>query len=748
MTIKIANPLTPTVEAPAPLANMGQPVPRYDARDKVMGQAKYGSDFGVARPAFAYLVTSAISLGTIKSFDLESARKVPGVLDILTHENMAGQVKKTAFFASGGYMGSSIRPLESADILHDGQIIAVVLAESFENAREAAYRIKVDCETRTPASTFDSDGVKTWSAKAALPMTHEDPGVGDAEKALGSAEVVVEARYSTPTQHHNPMELFTTTCSWEGDQLTIIEPTQNVYGLKNGLAEQIGIEPDNIRVISPFIGGAFGSRGSLTQRSALIALAARKLGRPVKLVATRDQGFTIATYRAETRHHVKLGASKDGKLTALSHEGWEITSRPDSYKVGGTEATARMYACPNISTKVNIVYADRNTPGFMRSPPEVPYMFALESAMDELAEKLGMDPVELRRINDTAHEPIKGLPYSSRSLMTCFDQAATAFGWSKRDPKPGSMRDGDWLIGWGCATTTYPTQMAPATARIRLNGNGAVQVETAGHEIGNGAYTVIAQTAAEKLGVSVEHVTVKLGDSSLPPAPVAGGSISTASVCSAVAQACEQLLRRLGNARGDAATDITGALSKMSGGSIEEYAEWVPDGSGKDAIKSLYKGQSKIVGGAKLKNRMQHAFGAEFVELRIHVRTKEIRVPRVVGAFAAGHIVNPRTARSQLMGALIWGVSSALHESTEIDARTGRYINDNLADYLIPVNADINQIDVIFVPETDAYVNELGIKGLGELGNVGTNAAVANAVYHATGKRCRDLPIRIDHLIG
>jgi xanthine dehydrogenase YagR molybdenum-binding subunit len=765
----MADTLTPqpnigTPQAPAPLANQGQPIERIDARLKVMGRAKYGSDIAVQRPLYAVLVTSSISLGSIRNFDLDEASHVPGVVRIATYKDIGSKIKSAAYFSNGGYMGSSIEPMKSASIYHDGQIVAIVLGETFEAATDGAARVKVTYDQKQPSSTFDGPDVSTWSAELAQPMTHEDPAVGDAETALKAAEIVVEADYATPTQHHNPMELFTTTCAWSDHQLTIYEPSQNVYGLKNGIADQLGIDQGFVQVVNPYVGGAFGSRGALTQRTALIALLAREANRPVRLVATRDQGFTIATFRAETKHKVRLGASRDGKLTALSHEGWEITSRPDSYSVSGTDATTRMYACPNVTSKVNIVYADRNTPGFMRAPAEVPYMFALESAMDELAYKLGMDPIELRRVNDTMNEPIKNLPYTSRSLMKCFDQAAAAFDWSKRNTEPASMRDGDWLIGYGCATTCYPTQAAPSTARVRLTSDGKALVEIAAHEIGNGAYTVIAQTAAERLGLPVEGVTVRLGDTLLPPAPVAGGSITTASTCPAVAKACDQILHRLAGSPQGAPVlhvdnraivdqsgrrlDIASAFAELGTSSIEEFVEYTPPGSASGAQKGLYKGLSKIVGGTKMKDRIQFAFGAELVEVRVHARTREVRVPRIVGAFAAGRIVNPRTAHSQLMGGLIWGISSALHEATEIDPRNGRYVNDNLADYLIPVNADIGTVDVIFVPEEDTKVNPLGIKGLGELGNVGTNAAIANAVFHATGKRVRDLPIRLEKLLA
>src|SRR5262245_39414701 len=576
---------------------------------------------------------------------------------------------------------------------------------------------------------------------------------------------MVDAEYATPTQHHNPLELFTTTCVWEGDRLTVYEPSQFVHGLKNGIAQRLGIEPDKVHVVSRFVGGAFGSRGAMTPRTALVALAAKKLNRPVKLVPTRDQGFTIATYRAETRHHVRLGARRDGKIVGYSHEGWEVSSRPDPYVVAGVKESAHLYAFGDVSTKVNIVRADRNTPGFMRSPPVVPYIYALESAIDELAVKLAMDPVELRRINDTTTDPINGKPWSSRSLMACYDQASDAFGWKRRDPQPGSMRDGDWLIGWGCATAVYPTHVGAVTARVRLMANGRVRVQTAAHEIGNGVYTVLAQLAAERLGVPVSQVTVEVGDSNLPPAPVAGGSNTSASTCSAVLKACDAIRDKLFGSASAANDDATSNMTEGRAGSpgntaeqlanvfkragvsaIEEYAEYVPPGIKPEAVGELYGGKSTQTGGAEGEYVM-YALGAEFVEVRIHALTREIRVPRMVGAFAAGRILNTRTARSQYMGGMVWGVSSALHEATEIDRKRGRYLNDNLADYLMPVNADIGQLDVILVSENDDKVNPAGVKGIGEIANVGTAAAVANAVYHATGIRVRELPIRLEKLL-
>jgi xanthine dehydrogenase YagR molybdenum-binding subunit len=754
-----------TVAAPEPKANMGRPEPRYDARLKVTGQARFGSDVPVSNAAYAFLVTSAIAKGRIKKLDLAQARAVPGILDIFTHENTS-EIKPGKFGAGASTSIDNLGP----EIVHDGQIIAMVVADTFEAAREGAYKVKATYAVETPSATIDSPGIKIEDATQVSKQHSKLPNKGDANVALAGADVVVDAEYATPTQHHNPLELFTTTCVWSGNRLTIHEPSQFVYGLKNAVAQRLGIEADKVHVISHFVGGAFGSRGGMTPRTALVAFAARKLNRPVKLVPTRDQGFTITTYRAETKHLVRLGATRDGKIVGYSHEGSEVSSRPDPYVVAGVKESAHLYGFGAVQTKVNIVRADRNTPGYMRSPPVVPYIYALESAMDELAEKLGIDPVELRRINDTMTEPIEGKAYSSRSLMKCYDEAAAAFGWKQRNPMPASMRQGDWLIGYGCATAVYPTHVGAVTARVRLTPNGQVTVQTAAHEIGNGVYTVLAQLAAERLTVPVASVTVEVGDSSLPPAPVAGGSNTTASTCSAVLKACNAIRTKIfetastrgtvGGPSGDysladgkvVAPDgwlekLEDVFKRAGVSAMEEYAEYVPPGVKPEAIGRLYDGTATQTGGPEGEYAM-YALGAEFVEVRIHARTREIRVPRIVGAFAGGRIMNTRTARSQYMGGMIWGISSALHEATEIDRKRARYVNDNFADYLIPVNADIQQIEVIIVPEEDDKVNPAGVKGIGELANVGTAAAIANAVYHATGKRIRDLPIRLEKLLG
>jgi xanthine dehydrogenase YagR molybdenum-binding subunit len=755
-----------TPAAPEPRQNQGEPVPRIDARLKVTGEARYAADEPVGNAAHGVLVTSDIARGTVKTIHLDEARAVPGVIDIVSYDDVGG-IERPEFSNASA---TSLGPLHDKTIWHDGQIMALVVGDTLEAAQEGAAKVRAEYSPGKPSPFLDSEGTEIIEAKGNTERVHEYPSAGNFREAYEEAAVRLEAEYRTPTQHHNPMELFSTTAVWTGDRLTIYEPSQNVYGFRAAVARQLKIDPARVRVISRYVGGGFGSKGPMSPRTAIVALAARRVNRPVRCVVTRRQGFTTATYRAPTRQLVRIGATRDGKITAFSHDGWELTSRLDNYVVGGIETTAKLYAYGAVATRVRLVKADRQTPGYMRSPPELPYVFALESAMDEMAEKLGMDPVEFRRFNDTAVDPTSGDPYTSRSLVPCFEQAAKAFGWSVRDPAPRSMSDGDWLIGMGCATAVYPTNVAAATARVRFFSDGRILVQSASHELGTGVRTVAGQMAAEQHGADVGKVEVEMGDTELPPAPVSGGSNSTASVCSAVMQACDRIRAMLfeaavrsGPLQGKDAADLTlrdGMVVSVDGLSqkveavfdalgvavLEDYAEFIPEGAPKDAARRLYDGKTSFARAAQRKKAM-FAFGAEFAEVRIHRRTREIRVPRLVGAFAAGRIMNTRTAHSQLMGGLIWGMSAGLLEETEIDARTGRYVNHDLAEYLVPVNADAPDVQVIMLPEIDRAVNPAGVKGIGELGNVGTNAAVANAVYHATGIRVRELPIRLEKLI-
>ncbi|KAB1074382.1 xanthine dehydrogenase family protein molybdopterin-binding subunit [Methylobacterium planeticum] len=745
---------------------LGQPHIRVEGAAKVTGAALYSSDVHLPGLVHAALVTSTIPRGRITGFALDAAHAVPGALRIFTHRDFAGAIRPVKHLMAGGYANSSHLPLGSDAVAYHGQIVALVVAQTPEAAAEAAGRVGVTYAPTPFSATFEAPGAETVPL-AELKDKHADPRSGDADGALASAAVRIAARYETPVQHHNPMELFTTTCAWDGPRLTVHEPTRYIGAVRHGLAAQLGLDPAAIRVFAGLIGGHFGSKFALSQHTALVALAARHLGRPVSLVPTRRQCFTIANYRPETRHDIRLGADRDGRFTALIHEAAMATSRFDPFAMEGTDVTASLYACPNVRTAERAVRVDRNTPGPMRAPPEVPYLFALESAIDEMAVALGLDPIALRRRNDTMADPISGKPFSSRPLMRCFDAGAQAFGWTRRTSEPGTLRDGPWRVGLGCAASVRPVKISPATMRVALAPDGGVRVETAHHEIGNGITTLLALAAAEWLGVPVAAVTVRLGDTALPPAGVSGGSSTTTSLLHTLALGCETLRTRLircclepdGPLAGAApaalrpeagmiravdgrAVPLAAAVARLRPGEAETLAEFVPVGGGPESLAAIRDGRMALAsGGAAL----SWSFGAQFAEVHVHAQTGEIRVPRLLGAFAAGRILNPLTARSQLTGGMIWGLGSALLEETLLDG--GSYRNPDLAEYLVATAADAPRVEALIVDDPDTGVNALGLKGLGELGIIGVNAAVANAVFHATGRRHRRLPIRIEDVL-
>lgn len=505
------------------------------------------------------------------------------------------------------------------------------------------------------------------------------------------------------------------------------EPTRHVGAVQHGLAAQLGLKPEQVRVISTFIGGHFGSKFALSQHTGLCALAARRLGRSLRLEITRRDQFTIANHRTETRHRVRLGANRDGRLLGVGHDAEMVSSRFDDFAMEGTDVSTALYAARAVASQERLGRVDRNMPGPMRAPPEVPYLFALESAMDELAHALQLDPVELRRRNDAAADPVTGKAFTTRPLMRCFDAAAEAFDWGRRDPRPrATLRDG-WWIGRGCAAAARPVKIGPASVRVVQDADGAVRVETAQHEIGNGLYTLLAMIASERLGVPLDQVTVSLGDTALPPGGLSGGSSTTTSLANALGRACEALLQRPVGYR-------------------EVQMDYLPPGAGNEALEKLREGHIALATAPP--DKLAWAFGAHMVEARVHDLTGEVRIARHVGAFAAGRVLNSMAARSQYLGGMIWGQSSALLEATEVDPRTGAYVNRDLAEYLVPTAADVGDLTAIIVPDDDEAVNPEGVKGLGELGIIGVAAAVANAVFNATGVRVRDLPIRVEALLG
>ena len=707
--------------------NLGQARTRIDGKLKVTGAAIYPADEKIPNLAYGRLVTSSIGNGRIVGIDYRATRAVPGVLYILTYENIGEQsIHQVEHMMAGGFVNSSHRPMSSPEIFYGGQIVALVAAESLEAAAEGAEKLVVRYEHE--AGVWELNNPKVVSRRLShLQPKHKDRVKGDFAAALDAGKFVIDEVYETPIQHHNPIELFTTTCIWDGPRLTVYEPTRYVTGVKFGLAQQLGMEPENIRVIAKFLGGHFGSKLGLPQYTALTALAAKRIGRPLTLATTRSECFTVANHRPDTRHRIRLATDADGKLMALGHEATSSTSRFDNFLMEGCDVTSALYACPNIETRELSAQVDRNTPGPMRAPPEVPYLFALESAVDELAIKANLDPIEWRRRNLTNEDPITGKKFTSHLLMRCFDEGSQIFNWQRRNSNVGSLRNGDWLIGLGCATAARPVKIGPVTVRIKRSGEH-VSVETAHHEIGNGLYTILAMAAADGLNVPMENVKVKLGDTNLPAAGVSGGSATTTTLINAVAQGCTTM---------------------KANNQSEILVEYVPPSTPPDkaaaAIEQLRHGHQALSGSSE---KLSWTFGAQFAEVHIHSQTCEMRVAKLVGVFAAGRLINPLTAHSQATGGMIWGLSSALLEASEIDSKTGLYINDNLADYLVPTNADVAEVIAKFIEDDDREVNPEGIKGIGEIGIIGVNAAIANAVYNATGKRVRSLPIKIEDLLA
>ncbi len=706
--------------------SIGVPVVRRDAAIKAAGTSRYAADFAHGSVAYAALATSRVARGRITRLDTADAEAVAGVRLVLTHRSFNASLGEETFAMKGGHMQSSFLPLTSDAIHYAGQIVALVVADTQEQAEDAARRIEVDVETaHASASMEDPDRVET-------PMEASSIDVGDAEAAFASAPVKVDATYLTPAQHHNPIELYATTAAWQDGKLLVHVPSQWVTGTQAGLASIFDLPPEDVHVESPFVGGGFGSKATILPHTVLVATAARRLGRPVKLVVPREVMFTVGSFRPATRSRFRLAAERDGRLLAVMHDDAGQTAVIDHAAFPGVDATARMYASPNIRGRASVVETDVNTPGFQRAPAEAPSFFGLESAMDELAVALGMDPVELRLRNEPAHDPVDGLPWSSRSLVACYRRGSALFGWERRNPAVGSMTAPDGtLIGWGCATATYPSAMCPAAARVRLEPDGTCIVSAAAHDLGTGAYTVLGQVAADVLGVPDEDVRVHLGDSTLPPSPFAGGSVTTGSVGSAVHLA---------------ATMVRDARDAGAAGAIERTAEWKPGSMSAEQMRRGLDGGIALAG-PSTETYASYSFGAQFAEVRVDPLLRTVRVSRMVGVFACGRIINPRTARSNLAGGMVWGASFALLEESHVDRRRARFCNTDLAGYHVATSADIGEVVVETIDEQDREVNAIGAKAVGEIGIVGMPAAIANAIYHATGRRVRKTPILVEDLL-
>jgi xanthine dehydrogenase YagR molybdenum-binding subunit len=729
-------------------ATIGTSTSRVDGRAKVTGLARYAGEFNVPRLAHAAVVTSTIARGRIARIDASRSLAVEGVLDVLTHDNRPRMAS-----TDDGYHddvapegGSPFRPLYDNEVRFNGQPIALVLAEDWETAVFATTLVNI---------TYEMQGFAT-DLHARVEQAHavekpEKPR-GDAAKAFDRAAVRHQADYFIPAEYHNPMELFAATAVWDGGKLTIYDKTQGVQNVQRYVCGVFGLEADDVRVMSPFVGGAFGSGLRPQYEVVLAVLGALRLERSVRLVLSRAQMYGLG-YRPATIERIALGANPRGALDAVTYDAIAMTSQYEDFSRNDAGWAEQLYTSASARYTHKLASLDVATPCDMRAPGAASGVYALECAMDELAVALQLDPMELRLRCYSDRDQSSGLPYSSKQLKECYRQGAEAFGWTKRNPAPRAMRDGSELVGWGMASGVWEALQMPFASRIVLTANGHAEVSSAASDIGTGTYTVVAQVAADMLGVPIDSVTVKLGDSSLPMAQVEGGSWTAASVSHAIVNAADDIRKQLlaiaqtmpdtplkGLKPGDVALADGTIAVKKDGGRAVAVADVMRHGK-MDRIEkeraSDFKQDDK---------HARNTHSAVFAEVKVDEELGVIRVTRVVNAVAAGRIINTKTAASQILGGVVWGIGMALHEEALTDHAFGRIMNANIAEYHVPVNADVHDIKVIFVDEPDSVINPLGIKGVGEIGIVGVAAAIANAVYHATGKRVRDLPITLDKL--
>ncbi|MBP0495323.1 xanthine dehydrogenase family protein molybdopterin-binding subunit [Pararoseomonas indoligenes] len=735
-------------------SSIGQPLTRRDGPLKVTGAATYAADNNPPGLLHAALAVSTVARGRVASLDVAAARAHPGVAEVITPANRpplaADPDEKTGPFSFRQEL------LQNDTVRYAGQPIAIVVAETLEAATEGARLLAPRYEAEPVLAELDGPDVFTPAAIGvgnAPNMQH-----GDAEAGLAAAESSIAATYDTPAQYHNAMEPHAVVAAWDGDRVTVDTPSQGLAFAVMRIAGIFGIPPENIHVRSPFLGGGFGSKGLISGPQLLGILAARMVGRPVKLVLPRAQMYGPVGHRAPTRQTLRLGTDSKGALTAISHHVRTASSRYDDFFEPAVGVTHSLYAAPAIETTTDAVRLDTGTPTFMRAPGEASGSIALESAMDEMAVALGMDPLEFRLRNYAEVDPASGKPFSSKALRECYAQGAARFGWAGRPIAPRSMRDENGLlVGWGMGTATFPALMFAAQARAVLRRDGSGVAETGAHDMGQGAWTALAQIAADSMGLDIDRIEFRAGDSRLPDAGIAGGSAHTATAGAALRSAGEEVVAKLAElAMSDERSPLFGAgnagvvarngrLLRRDDEARGESYESILARAGLEEIEGKGRGAADP---AAQEHYSMHAHGAVFAEVKVDPELGQVRATRLVGAFAAGTVINPRLVNSQYLGGMIWGVSFALHEAAVVDPRSGRVMNANLAEYHVPVNADVPSIEAILVEEHDPHVNALGVKGVGEIGITGTAGAIANAVWHATGVRVRQFPVAIEALIA
>lgn len=727
---------------------VGAAVTRVDGRLKVTGAAQFAVDHRIENVAHGVGVPSTVGNGKITGIDTSVAEKMPGVLTVLHHSNADPLFRTAAPFEEDSRPGESRPPLQDDTVYYYGQFVALVVANTFEQAQEAARHVKVSYQEQKPL-------VHMEDTQPQPPRKHYTRG--DAESAFNSAPVKVDEAYTTPTETHNPMEMHGTIAVWNGDKLTLYETTQGVMNHQGVMSQMLGIPIDHVHVISPFCGSGFGSKLFPWPQSHLAAMAARRVNRPVKVVVPRSMMFTTVGHRPMTEQHVRLGATQDGKLTAIVHEVKNQTSLIDDFMENCTEPTPMLYSCPNVTATQRLVKLNIGTPTPMRGPGTTPGMFALDSAMDELAVKLNIDPLELRLRNYAEKDEGQNLPFSSKHLRECYQTGAEKFGWSKRTPGVGSMREGSEILGWGMGTATWPAYRGGAQARVRLSVDGRARVSCATQDIGTGTYTVAAIIVSDKTGIPVERIDAVLGDSSLPPGPTSGGSAATATVIPAMAAASinviGMLLKLASQTEGSPFKGADVNTLKMTAGRVHRQSDSPESGVPFEELLKLRRVAALEADGKSGENPNQgkysmHSFGAQFIEVGWDPGIARLRVRRTLTVMDAGQIISEKSGRNQILGAVVMGIGMGMLEETIYDPRNGKPLNNNYADYLVATNADIPEQEVIFLNYPDKVMGEYGARGIGEIGLTGVASALTMATYHATGVRVRELPIRMEKLVG
>ena len=736
---------------------IGKPTSRVDGRAKVTGAAKYAAEFNTPGLTYGYVLSSAIAKGKITRIDAEEALSLPGVLQVFTHENAPRQAwLDRSYKDQDAVAGSPFKPLHDAEIKFNQQPIGLVVAESFEVARYAASLVRVEYEAEAPETDLGNRRTQGHPAPKGKTGFVPPKSRGDFDKGMKKAAVHFEAEYGHMPEHHNPMEMFASTVIMEEDgKLTIYDKTQGAANSHTYVTKVFGLRKDDVRVISPFVGGGFGSGLRPQYQLFLAVLAARELKRSVRVTLTRQQMFSFG-HRPGTLQTVALGAAPDGTLQAIKHEALSETSQFEDYTENIVNWSGMLYQCDNVKLGYYLTKLDLFTPLDMRAPGAATGVLAIETAMDELAYELGLDPLELRLKNYAEENQFEGKPFSSKALRECYQQGAEKFGWARRAPQPRATREGHKLIGWGMATGMWDAQQQKSAAKASLSIDGKLVVGSSTADIGTGTYTAMSLIAAETLGLPLEDVTFKLGDTTLPEAPLEGGSWTVASVGTAVQAACEAVAKKvfklaknvknspLDGADFDEVEFVEGRV-QLKG----DYARGVSitEAMRQGEVNFIEEETTTLPNMLKQMGYARNSHSAVFVEVEVDEDLGQICVRRVVSAIAGGRVISPKTARSQIIGGVVWGISMALHEESVLDHNLGRFMNHNLAEYHVAVNADIHDIEVIFVEEHDDIVNPLGAKGLGEIGIVGVAAAVGNAIYHATGKRVRSFPITLDKLL-